>query len=461
MTPFSWIQGWYLSAGLAAPEPAAPAPLLPEPARLVPVPGPPKKPRVAPLLVALLLLLAVAATVWTVRRRQAAQQATASLGLRTARVFIGPFERSLRIAGSIGASNYAAIVAPQLRGRESGDSTPSQLILLKLAPPGTSVKKGDTVALFDNQWEIQHLDDHKAQLVQAKATVAKRKAEIAFENQTEQQLVHSAKADWDKAKLDLRTVEIRSAIDAEKLKLAAEEAEAHYQQLQEEARLKILSQTAEVRTLEMQVEVQQNHVDRHTRNLQRLNMKSPIDGLVVMQPIWRSGQFGQVQEGDQVYPGSYFMQIVDLSKMVVNGHVNQADSQGLVLGQKAVIHLDAYPELAFPARLVSLGAMAASSPGFGRGRAQYVKWIPVRFAIEAKDTRLIPDLSAAADVIIKAEPKALQVPREAVLEDHGKIYARVLRADGVVKHEVRLGLRNNTNAVVLAGLSDGDEVVLP
>jgi hypothetical protein len=190
-------------------------------------------------------------------------------------------------------------------------------------------------------------------------------------------------------------------------------------------------------------------------------MKSPIDGLVVMQPIWRSGQFGQVQEGDQVYPGSYFMQIVDLSKMVVNGHVNQADSQGLVLGQKAVIHLDAYPELAFPARLVSLGAMAASSPGFGRGRAQYVKWIPVRFAIDAKDTRLIPDLSAAADVIIKAEPKAMQVPREAVIEDHGRIYARVLRADGVDQHEIRLGLRNNTNAVVLAGLSDGDEVVLP
>jgi multidrug resistance efflux pump len=423
MTPFSWMQGWYLSAGLAAPEPAARAPLPHEPGRLVPVPGAPKKPRGAPLLVALLLLLAVAATVWTVRRRQAAQQATAGLGLRTAKAFVGPFERSLRIAGSIGASNYAAIVAPQLRGRENnatgGDSTPSQLILLKLAPPGTYVKKGGTVALFDNQWEIQHLDDHKAQLVQAKATVARRKAEIAFENQTEDQLVHSAKADWDKAKLDLRTVEIRSAIDAEKLKLAAEEAEAHYQQLQEEARLKILSQTAEVRTLEMQVEIQQNHIDRHTHNLQRLNMKSPIDGLVVMQPIWRSGQFGQVQEGDQVYPGSYFMQIVDLSKMVVNGHVNQADSQGLLLGQKAVIHLDAYPDVAFPARLVSLGAMAASSPGFGRGRAQYVKWISVRFAIDAKDTRLIPDLSAAADVIIKAEPKALQVPREAVIEDHG------------------------------------------
>ncbi|HYM13471.1 MAG TPA: hypothetical protein VEU62_22215, partial [Bryobacterales bacterium] len=109
-----------------------------------------------------------------------------------------------------------------------------------------------------------------------------------------------------------------------------------------------------------------------------------------------------------------------------------------------------------------LGAMAASSPGFGRSRAQYVKWIAARFAIDAKDTRLIPDLSAAADVIIRAESKALQVPREAIIEDHGKTYARVLRAEGAAdKREIHVGLRNNTNAVVLAGLRDGDEVVLP
>jgi multidrug efflux pump subunit AcrA (membrane-fusion protein) len=38
---------------------------------------------------------------------------------------------------------------------------------------------------------------------------------------------------------------------------------------------------------------------------------------------------------------------------------------------------------------------------------------------------------------------------------------RVLRTDGPDKREIQLGLRNNTNAVVLAGLSDGDEVVLP
>src|SRR5262249_39148200 len=281
-----------------------------------PTPAPPEKkrgPRLGPLLL-LALVAIVALTVWSVRRRQ---QTVGPSGpgsrARTNRVFAGGFDNSLRVSGTVGASNFAVITAPQLRreGRGGGGSTaPSQLILLKLARPGAVVKKDEVVAEFDNQWEVEHIEDHKARVIQAKATVDKRKAEIAIENETEQQLVRTAQADEDKARLDLRTAEIRSAIDAEKLKLAVEEAAARYKQLQEEVRLKKLSHQAEIRGLEIQVSVEQSHVDRHTHNLRRMNMTSPIEGLVVMQPIFRSGQFGQVQEGDQVFPGTYFMQIV-------------------------------------------------------------------------------------------------------------------------------------------------------
>lgn len=477
LSPWKLFNGLYLSAGLASPGTSAPVSAPFEPERPISAPPLPKKPgpRRSPLLV-LILLVIVAVTVWGVRRRQQPGGAGTGgvLGVRTAKVFSGGFEKSLRVSGTIGASNYAVITAPQLRGREGGRSSEGsrmtsissgspQLILLKLAKPGGFVKKGDVVAQFDNQWEEEHLEDHRARVIQAQALVDKRKAEIAIENEAAQQLLRTAQADHDKARLDLRTAEIRSAIDAEKLKLAVEETAARHKQLQEEVRLKKLSQQADLRGLEIQVTQEQNHVDRHTHNLDRIRMKSPIDGLVVMQPIWRSGQMGQVQEGDQVYPGSYFMQIVDLSKMVVNGYVNQADSQGLLLGQRATIHLEAYPGLALPGRLTAVGAMATSSGG-GRGyrgsRDLYVKNIPVRFAIEGKDSRIIPDLSASADVHYKSEQKVLQIPREAVIEGNGETHALVRQGETPQKREIQVGLRNNTHAIVLVGLSEGEEVVL-
>src|SRR5712692_4550531 len=285
------FSGLYFSAGLASPEAPAPvtAPFEPRPA---PTPAPPEKkrgPRLSPVL-ALALLLIVAVTVWSVRRRQqpAGPSGTGG-GARTARIFSGGFDKSLRVSGTVSASNFAVITAPQLRreGRGGGggspSSAPSQLILLKLARPCAVVKKGEVVAAFDNQWEVEHIEDHNARVIQSKATVDKRKAEIAIENEAEEQLLRTALADHDKARLDLGTAEIRSAIDAEKLKLAVEEAAARYKQLQEEVRLKKLSQQAELRGLEIQVAVEQSHVDRHNHNLTRINMTTPIDGLVVMQ----------------------------------------------------------------------------------------------------------------------------------------------------------------------------------
>jgi HlyD family secretion protein len=197
-------------------------------------------------------------------------------------------------------------------------------------------------------------------------------------------------------------------------------------------------------------------------NLKRIHITAPIDGLVVMQPIWRSGQFGQVQEGDQVFPGTYFMQIVDLSKMVVNGWVNQTDSQGLVLGQKATMHLDAYPDLALPGHLTAMGALAGTGARGGRSsRDLWVRMISLRFAVDVKDSRLIPDLSASADVIFKRQDRALQIPREAVVTENGKTYAQVHRGESVEKREIQLGPHNVTQAIVLGGLNEGDEVVIP
>jgi len=486
MAEQTWKWGGFLSAGLASPGPAVPVPGPAQPVRTAPVgPAPAKKPPRRWSILVLLLLMAVSVAVWNVRRRQ--QTGGAGRGVsaaRTVKVFAGSFQQTLRVSGTIGARNFAAIIAPQMRGdgrasspggggdrgssgsrspgSSGGGGSPNQLILMKLAAAGTHVKKGDVIANFDSQWELDRLDNFKAQVNQAQAGVDKRKAEITIEDEAEQQLLRTSRADSEKAKLDLRTAEVRSAIDAEKLKLMVEETAARHKQIQDEVRLKKVSHESELRSLEVQVQQEQHNVDRRVRNIERMTLRAPIDGLVVMQSIFRSGQFGQVQEGDQVFPGQYFMQIVDLSQMVVNGTVNQVDSHSLVLGQKATIRLEAYPDLVLLGRVTSVGAMAGGGArGFrGSSRDLFVKQIPVRFAIDSHDNRVIPDLSASAAVVLHREEKALQIPRDAVVEENGKIYVNVPQREGYQKREIQVGRKNGTHYMVLAGLQEGEEILL-
>ena len=85
----------------------------------------------------------------------------------------------------------------------------------------------------------------------------------------------------------------------------------------------------------------------------------------------------------------------------------------------------------------------------GGSRALFVKQIPIRFSIEARDARIIPDLSGSATVLVSSENDALIAPREALEEQDGKTYVRVRRPQGGwERRRVELGLANATHAVV-------------
>ena len=125
------------------------------------------------------------------------------------------------------------------------------LVLMKLAKPGVHVKTGDVVAEFDPQNQLQRLDDYKDAAVQQENMVKKMLANLAAVKEAHDQSVRSAKADWDKAVLDLKTADVRSAIDAEKFKLTVEENAAKYKQLVAESALVDESQRAQIRANEL------------------------------------------------------------------------------------------------------------------------------------------------------------------------------------------------------------------
>jgi HlyD family secretion protein len=140
----------------------------------------------------------------------------------------------------------------------------------------------------------------------------------------------------------------------------------------------------------------------HARaNSELMQIHSPIDGVVVLNTIWKEGKMGEVQEGDQVRPGVRFMQVVDPSRMEVRAPVNQQDFLSLQVGQTARVHLDAYPELVFPAKLEEMAPIGRDGDFSSKLRI-----FAVVFSISGSDTRLMPDLSAAVDVDLAGQSTA-------------------------------------------------------
>jgi len=318
------------------------------------------------------------------------------------------------------------------------------------------VKTGDVVAKFDPQNQLQRLDDYKDSAIQQENMVRKMMANLAAVKEAHDQSVRSAKADWDKAVLDLKTADVRSAIDAEKFKLSVEEAAANYKQLVAESALVEESQRAQIRASELNRDQSKIEMARAENNVQKMTMKSPMDGIVVMQSIVRNGEFGQIREGDQVQAGQPFVQIVDPSSMVLNATVNQVDAERLRLGMKATVRMDAYPDIELPATLMGIGAMAKASTF----RARYVGEIPVRIKIDKTDPRVIPDLTGSAEIVLGSEKNTVLAPRSAVFAEGAGMFMFVQGPEGWIKKKVELGLPNFTQVAVKSGVQKGDVVAL-
>jgi len=423
-----------------------------EPSRR-PAQPPPQRPSMMPKVLLFLGLIGAGAGILyylnNTRQQQAQQAVTAAF--RTATVQHGPLEMRLRVTGQTSARSFSNIVVPRLRSPEGGGG----MVVLKLVASGSWIKKGEVVAEFDSQSMKDHLDDTIAGLRDKENDLKKRKVEQELDMENLQQSLRQAKAALDKAKLDQKTTEIRTDIDREMLKLAVEEADAAYKELLTDVPQKVASQKADMRMLEIGKIMEDQHVSRHEDDLVRVVIRAPMDGMVVVQTINRpGGDQVSLAVGDRVGPGQPVAKIIDPATMQVEGTINQSESSTFRIGQEAAIGLDAFPGQQYKGKVYSIGALAVAG-----GRSQYyIRSVPVRVQITNVDKKLIPDLSASADVLLMRESSVLVAPASAVERDGNQDVIYVKIASGFEKRAVKLGSNNGTQVAVLEGLKDGDVV---
>ncbi len=410
---------------------------------------------VAWLLLACLMLAGWAAYLYA--KRPAQTKRTAAIeAVPTALIRTGSVQQSLRISGQMSGRNYASIIVTRFRGwLPLGGS--GILVLTKLADGGTIVKTGDVVAELDPEDLLHVIFDTKLNNEVAEFDLEKLKAQQTLDWESLQQSVRSAKANFDRAALDFKKAEVQTPIEQEFLRLALEEAEAVYEQELFSLDYKKISLAATMRTTELRLERQRLSFERTLDDLKTFTFRAPMDGMVVLQSLERSGGMtAQYSVGDAVNPGRSIMKIVDTSSMQLDALANQAETSELRVGQPATVSLDAFPGLTFPGKVYSVGALARPS-GM---ESYYVRTVPVVVEIKGQHPRLLPNMSGAADILLGSEANKPLIPLEAIRSEGGKAFAFVRVGSGFEKRHIEVGVRSGTEAAVLSGLQAGDRVAL-
>jgi len=299
--------------------------------------------------------------------------------------------RETRLTGVVEAVRSTRVAVPGLTGQNN------RLTLTRLVANGSHVEGGDLIAEFDPFEQIDLLRTARSKADDLDHQVQQKMAQNRTESEKRRSDLRQAEADLSKALLEVSKAEILAEIAKQQNQIRADTARARVDSLKISHGFRDQAADAALKILELQRDRQRVAMERAQANIEAMQLKAPIAGIVAHSIVYRNGSMTHAQEGDQMYRGNALVSIFDPAEMLVRCLVGEPDQVSLEPGTQAKIYLDAYPDLGLTGHFESASPIATSALG------STIKSFSAIFRIDQSDPRLLPDLSAA--VVLEPAPQ--------------------------------------------------------
>jgi len=332
----------------------------------------------------------------------------------------------------------AVEVAPVERGVVSETVTNTRAgsieacLRARLAPPSGGqiarlpVEKGDRVKAGEVLLELWH-EDIKAQLLLAERDAAAAQARA-------EEVCVAAK------------VARREADRLQKLLARKLVAEDVVDQAQGEAE----SREAACRAATENIKVAEARIAQAHASIERMLLRAPFDGVVAE----INGELGEFVTPSPVgIPTPPAVDVIDASCIYVTAPIDEVDAPRIRQGMRARVTLDAFRDRTFPAHVRRVAPYVLDLE-------KQARTVEVEAELEQiEGVQLLPGYSADIEVVLQERENALRIPTRALLEGD-RVYLYDADAGRVILRQIETGLRNWEYTEALAGLNEGDRVVV-
>jgi HlyD family secretion protein len=330
------------------------------------------------------------------------------------------------LAGTINAINVAA-----------GDQVKQGLVLAKLDP--YNLNQAVDAAQFN-------LDQANVQLRQAQAKLSAFDFQIEVATNVYSRTLdvrNKAGADYQAiAWIGLNDPKVQAAYDRfQRLDADYLRAATDLNNVKTNRQVAVLDVEAQQRA----VQNAQRAVDLARARLASTELTAPLSGLIVSV---------DKRVGDQVQAFEAVGAIADPTELQIEATVPESDVISVGLGQPASVVLDGFPNQRYSGKVKEISAKAT----IFQGKSSY------RIIVSFDSSSKVPaTLRLGADVMLTTQVRnnALIIPTQAVVVEGTKNYVTVIRNGKPQRVEVQVGIANETQTEILAGLLEGEQIQVP
>jgi HlyD family secretion protein len=191
--------------------------------------------------------------------------------------------------------------------------------------------------------------------------------------------------------------------------------------------------------------------------LSKTTIRSPMDGIVTARRI-EEGEVAVI--GVQNQPGTVLLTISDMSIVEAEMEIDETSIPSVALGQKARVHIDAYPNRTFDGTVTEVGNSPITAT---TGATEAIKF-KVKVRIDNPPEGIKPGLSVQADVLTGFREKVVTVPIQSLVvreddrrEETEGVY--VVEEGKVAFRPLKTGLLGELAVEVIDGVKEGETIV--
>lgn len=238
------------------------------------------------------------------------------------------------------------------------------------------------------------------------------------------------------------------------LRLEVENAELGVESARASNEARRVREEADLRGIESEYALAKERLENLDEQVAHGILLAPGPGLVV---YGRYDWDEPVYEGMSVRERQEVVVIPDISRMVVELKIPEAQIGKVGKGQKATVVVDAFPDEELTGELSEVSSLPDPSP-----RRQEVKVYQAKVLIDADNTDgvLRPGMNCVVTIDVGTLGQILYVPIPALERRKGDHFVWRITPEGPIATKVELGGNNLTHVEIVSGLAAGDRISL-
>jgi len=245
---------------------------------------------------------------------------------------------------------------------------------------------------------------------------------------------------------DVENGQILARLDGDRLRLELNESRARLRKLQrdfqrnKDLKEKALISEGDFEKIQYELEALQASYNLASLELDYTQIRAPIAGVV-------SDRY--IKLGNTISVGDPIFRVTSFEPLVAYLHIPEREYRQIAAGQPVRIDIDALAGAPVYADVTRVSPIVDPATGTFK--------VTIEIVDEAR--RIKPGMFARMSIVYDRHENALQVPRNAIIEEMGTTSVFVVEDNKAIRRPVRTGFSGNGLIEITEGLSDDDNVV--